>query len=331
MIRRTIAFAALTCAAVSAPGAALAQGTAAATSPNDKLVILSTCDVKGKTLPCGCHIPKGGLARRAGFADSLRRVDPLLLLVDAGGFFPERPSERDDAVFVSQAMHDVGVNAAGVGERELMFGRGFFLATIANAKLPVVCANLLDRQTNRPLVRPWLVQNFGRVRVGVFGLITEEGSRGPAADSLAVTDPVAAARQAVADLRKQGATVIVLLSNLGKLPTEDLALAVDGIDVAIAARNVPLMQRNRAVNRTTVVLGGEQGHYVGLTEVTLDAKGRAVSTESGAYMLGPEVADQPAMLTRVAAYEALPEVKARRAPAGQAAPAGADSTAGSSR
>src|SRR5438093_12410529 len=38
----------------------------------DKLVILSTTDVKGTTSPCGCHIPKGGLSRRAGLADSIR-------------------------------------------------------------------------------------------------------------------------------------------------------------------------------------------------------------------------------------------------------------------
>jgi 5'-nucleotidase len=287
--------------------------------------------VKGKTMPCGCHIPKGGLSRRAGFADSLRRVNPQLLVVDTGGFFPDSKAEIDDAAFMSQAMHELGVNAVGVGERELRFGRGYFLATVANAQLPVVCANLLDKQTRRPLVRPWSVQKVGRAKVGLFGLITDKGSLGPSADSLAVSDPTVAAREAVAELRKQGATVIVLLSTLGKIETEDLVLVVDGIDVAIAARNVPLLQRSRMVNKTTVVLGGEQSHYVGLTEVELDARGRAVSTTSGAFMLGPEVADQPAMMAKVTAYEATPEVKARRAPPGQPDRAGADSTTTSSR
>jgi 5'-nucleotidase/UDP-sugar diphosphatase len=291
--------------------------------------VLSTSDVKGKTSPCGCHIPKGGLSRRAGFADSLRRLNPQLLIVDSGGFFPDGTNEIDDAVFVSRAMHDVGVSAAGVGERELLFGRGFFLATVTNAQVPVVCANLLDKQTRRPLVRPWLVQKVGRVKVGLFGLFSDKGSLGPSADSLAVGDPVAAAREAVAELRKQGATVIVLLSTLGKLETEDLALVVDGIDVAVAARNVPLLQRSRMVNQTTVVLGGEQSQYMGVTEVALDARGRPVSATSGMYMLGPDVPEEPAMLARVTAYEAQPEVKARRAPAGR--PAAPDSTAAPSR
>src|SRR4026207_347633 len=54
----------------------------------DKLVILSTTDVKGKTSPCGCHIPKGGLARLASVADSLRSLYPDVLLLDAGGVLP---------------------------------------------------------------------------------------------------------------------------------------------------------------------------------------------------------------------------------------------------
>src|ERR1044072_41798 len=53
----------------------------------DKLVLLSTTDVKGKTGPCGCHVPKGGLARRAGFADSIRAQFGQVALVDAGGCF----------------------------------------------------------------------------------------------------------------------------------------------------------------------------------------------------------------------------------------------------
>lgn len=326
-VRRAFAPFALAAGLLLAAAGAHAQAAPGA-APADRLVILSTSDVKGKTTPCGCTIPKGGLSRRAAFADSLRNLTPNLLVVDSGGFFPDAEAERDDAPFMTAAMRDLGLAAAGLGDRELRFGRAFLLATLERAPVPVVCANLWEKGAapRRTLVRPWVVQKVGRHKVGLFGLLHPQAVLGPSADSLETSDPAEAAKQAIADLRKQGATIIVLLSSLGKVETEDLVLAAPGIDVAIAGRNVPLLQRSREIDNTTVVFGGEQGQYAGVTELALDAKGRIVSRTSGAWMLGPNVADQPAMLAKVTAWEDRPEVKARRVPAKP----GADDHAGHS-
>lgn len=300
--------------AVPAVAAALAIVPARAETPAaaGKVVILSTSDVKAKTVPCGCHVPKGGLSRRAAFADSLRKLDPNLLVVDAGGYFPTIPFEIDDAPFIAQAMLDLRLDAVGLGDRELQFGLGYYQAIQRDAPLPVTCANVWERSPHRLLAKPWFVKQAGRYKVGFFGLATPDGEYGKAADSIEVSDPTEAARGAVAALRKEGADVVVLLSTLGKAPTEDLALAVPGIDVAVAAHDVPLLQRSRQLDQTTVVYGGEQGQYVGLTTLGLDDRGAIVTRESGAWMLGPAVRDQAAMLAKVSAYEARPEVKARR-------------------
>ena len=88
----------------------------------DHLIVLSTTDVKGKTSPCGCHTPKGGFARRAAFVDSVRAEHDQVVLVDAGGFFPETESQRDAGPFVLQTMKALGTAAANVGDKELAFG-----------------------------------------------------------------------------------------------------------------------------------------------------------------------------------------------------------------
>lgn len=312
---------ALLFAAVLAP-AAYAAPAAAPAGPADRLVLVSTSDVKGKTVPCGCSTPKGGLSRRAGLADSLRRSTPNVLIVDSGGFFPDSKTERDDAPFMTAAMLELPVAAAGLGDRELLFGRSFLLATLADSPVPVVCANLWDRAPRKLLVKPWVLVPAGKQKVGFFGLMNAQAALGPSGDSLEVSDPAEAARSAVAALRKQGANVVVLLSSLGKIETEDLVVAVPGIDVAIAGRNVPLLQRSRQVDSTTVVYGGEQGQYAGVTELGLDSKGKIVSRSSEAWMLGPEISDRPAMLAKVTAFEEQPSVKARR-PAPKAQPGAA--------
>ena len=286
----------------AAPADAIARSAAGAGAAGP-LLILSTSDVKGKSSPCGCHTPKGGLARRAAFADSLRATNPNLLVVDTGGFFPEEAGYEAAAAFMLDAMKSLGVDAAGLGESDLRFGRGFLMSGIARTKLPVTCANLLDAATGRPLVAPYLLRAAGRAKVGFFGLLSPAADLGPSRDSLRVSDPLEVAERTVAALRARGATVIVLLSELGKIESEEVANVIEGIDVVIAGRRMPLFASGRRIGRSLVVYGGEQSHYVGLARLALDAAGRAASGDAATHVLGPDVAEQPAMLASVRAFE----------------------------
>ena len=65
--------------------------------------------------------------------------------------------------------------------------------------------------------------------------------------------------------------------------------AVEGIDLVVTGRNVPMLQRGRVIKNTVVCYGGEQGWYVGRTSLALDAAGRSISGENDMIMLGPEV------------------------------------------
>ncbi|MCE9626744.1 MAG: hypothetical protein K8R56_02365, partial [Candidatus Eisenbacteria bacterium] len=267
----------------------------------DTLVILSTNDVLGKNEPCGCHIPKGGLSRRATFHDSLSAQYGQVLLVDAGGFFPDEADSfyREKATFLMDAMTSLGTDAAGVSEKELKYGRGFLLANQRTSKLPLVSANLMNRTSRKPLVAPSRVIQKGTVKVGVFGLTSDKIDLGPSRDSLLAEDPVEAATRTVAELKKKGATVIVLLSMLGKVESEDVVASVDGIDVVITGRNVPVLQKGRMIKNTIANYGGEQGHHIGRTLVQLDAQRRMKTATNDVFVLGPEVNDKPEVLAMV--------------------------------
>ena len=290
-------------AALAAMLAATLLGAAPAPRDPSRLVVLSTTDVKGKTSPCGCHTPKGGFARRATYVDSVRAVNDQVLLVDGGGFFPETDAQRDAGPFELEAMQRLGTAAAGIGERDLRFGLAFLRENARRARMPLTCANLLERTSRRPAFAPSVIVNVGAVPVGIFGLITDQGDLGPARDTLLVTEPEAAARQTVAELRKKGATVIVLLSQLGKVESEDIATAVEGIDVVVAGRNVPLIQRGRLIKHSVVAYGGDQGWYVGRSVLTLDATHHVTTGDNDMDILGPDVPGEPAMLARVKTFE----------------------------
>ncbi|MEO5988104.1 MAG: multiheme c-type cytochrome [Candidatus Eisenbacteria bacterium] len=262
--------------------------------------------------------------------DSVRAQYSQVLVVDAGGFFPEQNDAiyQNPAWFMLQAMKLLGTDASGMSDKELRFGKGFLVANARSSGLQLVCANLWDKQTKKTLVAPSIIKKVGTVKVGIFGLTSDKVDMGPARDSVTVEEPTAAARRTIASLRKQGATVIVLLSQLGKVESEDLVTAVDGIDVVVVGRNVPLLQKGRMIKNTVACYGGEQGQYIGRTIVTLDAARKMATGENDTYILGPEVGEKPEILTLVKSFEDAFNEKLRQEEKKKAAAQSANPEAG---
>lgn len=223
--------------------------------------------------------------------------------MDNGFFFPETENWEQNAWFLMDAMKLLHTDAVNVSEKELRYGRSFLLSNWKRSKLPLVSANLWDKHSKKTLVDPYVLVKKGTVTVGVFGLTSDKVDMGPSRDSLTVSDPAEAAKATVAALRKKGAQVVVLLSQLGKVESEDLVAAVDGVDVLIIGRNVPVLQKGRMIKNTVACYGGEQGQYIGRTLVTLDAKRRMATGDNETFMLGPEVGEKPEMLQLVKSFE----------------------------
>jgi hypothetical protein len=235
--------------------------------------------------------------------DSIKSQYSRVLLVDGGGFFPEDDLHKPYAWFLMDAMKMLGTDAVAVGDRDLRFGYAFLKNRAEFNKLPLVCANLYDKATRKPAFRPWIVRDLGGVKAGIFGLMSDKPDIGPARDSLYVVEPSNAAALAIAEMRKKGAKVIVLLSQLGKVESEDLVATVDGVDALIAGRNVPMLQTGRLIKNTMACYGGEQGQYVGRTIVTIDKSGRPTARENEMFILGPEVGEKQQVLDVVRQFE----------------------------
>jgi hypothetical protein len=223
--------------------------------------------------------------------------------VDNGFFFPEAEDWEQNAWFMMDAMKLLHTDAVNVSEKELRYGRSFLLGNWKRSRLPLVSANLWDKTTNKLLVDPYVLVKKGTVTTGVFGVTSDKVDLGMSRDSLTVSDPVAAAKRVIPEMRKKGATVIVMLSQLGKVESEDLVTAVDGVDVLIVGRNVPILQKGRLIKNTVACYGGEQGQYVGRTVVMLDAKRAMASGDNEAFLLSPEVGEKAEILQLVKSFE----------------------------
>ena len=293
------ALAALLLLAVGGSRATLAAGA----TPPSRVVIVGTADLKGKTSPCGCHIPRGGFARMAAFLDSTRAGDAPVLFVDAGGSFPEVDGRTDLAQYMLRSLAELRVDAVGVAPRDLRYGLAYLRDQVRRQSLPITCANLVDRAARTPVFPGSRIVDARGVRVGVFALIGDRMDLGPAHDSLAVLDPENAAVREVAALRARGAQVIVLLAQLGRVGGEDVVTAVPGIDAVILGHDIPVLEHGRQLGVAIGSYAGDQGQQLGVVTLALAANGRAADGTADVRVLGPEVREQPAMFASVKAFE----------------------------
>ena len=275
----------------------------AAGAPPDTLVVLSTTDLKGKTSPCGCHIPKGGFARIAAFLDSARAVRRATLYLDAGGFFPEQDGRTDLAEFMTRSLAQLGVGAIGVGPRDLRHGIAFLKDLVQRTGAPVTCANLADKRTRLPIFTSGRLLDVAGVKVGVFAIYSDRLDLGPAADSLVVLDPENAAQSQVTALRTKGAQVVILLAQMGRAGGEDLVSTVPGIDAVVLGHDIPVYEMGRRIGGTMASYAGEQGQHLGVIKVALSPAGKVLDEYCSVAALGPDVREQPAMFRAVKTFE----------------------------
>lgn len=177
------------------------------------------------------HKTRGGLGRVAAVAERLReRWGADVLMLSRGDVFGHRSSSGHAA---GAAMTRLGVHAVVPGAAEwarldeILAGQG-------GEKTLYLAANLKSAPGARGLAGRTVFE-AGGLRVGVFGLSAEANARslsGTNARSYELTDPLEAARDAVAALRGES-DVVVALSNLTPSQNARLRARVPGIDVVV--------------------------------------------------------------------------------------------------
>jgi 2',3'-cyclic-nucleotide 2'-phosphodiesterase (5'-nucleotidase family) len=180
----------------------------------------------------------GGLARRAAFIGNVYvgAGNSQLLVLDGGntlwGDWPSDATKQSQGRVMIEAMNRMGCQAMALGETDLQLGVGILRQRIAEARFPVLAANVIVQSTGDWLAAPYALLEVGGRKVGIIGLAGSATSE--AIGAVAVVDAAAAAAKYVTELQSQ-TDVILVLSGLGWEANVGLAEAVPGIDVIIGA------------------------------------------------------------------------------------------------
>jgi len=228
----------------------------ASVSYAEKLSVVITGNTHGVLYPSSGENRRsdGGAARRNAMIKEIVSAEKNCIVVDtgegfAGGMFdPISQNQQLDmkrSQLLLQTMKIAGYDAYALGEAELNFGPETLSAWQREFSVPILSCNIALAG-----VRPYIVKETGPFKVGIIG-VSPEGMG--MKYKLSETPFVEAVAQSIREARKQGATVIVVLSNLNEEKNAKLLKETEGIDVIAGGMPVPGANYYKKENNTYVV------------------------------------------------------------------------------
>lgn len=236
-----------------------------------KLIILHTNDTHGYD-----QRAKGinGMATVAALKKDLEAEGKSVLLVDAGDAIQDNNlvnfSQGKSAIAF---MNACGYDVMTLGNHEFDYGQDVTLKRVAEAKFPIVAANILVQATGKTFVPSHTIITKNNIKIGVFGLSTPETkvSTNPknvlGLNFLAGQELYTCAQQQADYLRSHGCDVVVALTHLGSSPanlgfrSDDIAAHTKGIDIIIDGHDH--QEKNIYVGSTLIAETGYYTHNIG--------------------------------------------------------------------
>ena len=255
----------------------------------------------------------GGLDR---IAASLRAQRAKLapnasLLLDAGDTIGDTMiAAETEGRAVIETMNAMGYNAMVVGNHEPDFTADKLRARIAEAKFPVLAANIRHRWSGKAFTQPYVIKTVNGVKVGVLGLAypnTPLTTAKKNVKGLRFGEAVPTARRYVPQMRDEGAQIIVALTHLGLGADKHLAEKVDGIDVIVGGHSHNRMKDAMRVRQTLIVQAGAHGSDLGRLDLNI-TNGKIVSFQRTLIPVTGAESDS-AVAGRIAQHKAPHEQK----------------------
>lgn len=239
----------------------------------------------------------GGYARLISEVERIRAEKTAVLALDAGDLWQGTHYYRTGGPdWALATMRYLPWDAVTLGNHEFDEGCAATAQYVKALGKPVLGANFVKDPacalSDAPIL-PYVVKEMGGVRVGIVGLMNDEGREVSAACSAThFEDRETALHNAVVELETKGIRHIVALTHLGYEADLALAKAVPSVDVIVGGHThsilgersksegpYPTEVRHEDGGKTLVVQAGRSTRYVGELQVSFDPEGRIVSYE----------------------------------------------------
>ena len=176
---------------------------------------------------------RGGLARVATLRRQIQADSPhTLYLLGGDTLAPSVASNIFKGRQMIAVWNATGLDLAVLGNHEFDFGDEVLRERMKESRFTWLGTNVVDRRTGRPFndMPPFVVREFGGVKVGFFGLLTPDTRQSSSASAdVEFREPCAVAKEAIGQLRKAGARVVVALTHMSITEDKRLARCAPGL------------------------------------------------------------------------------------------------------
>lgn len=265
-----------------------------------EFIIFHTSDTHGTVVP---HLDKtsdsiekpliGGFAALKSVMNQYkanpRYKDARFLYFDCGDLFQGTPIvDRTKGGVMIDLMNQIGLTAVTFGNHEFDYTYEMMLEQMECAKFPIVCCNVFDKKTRRPVkvTKPYCIYKVGDKKIGIIGYTAPETASITFEDnvkSIYFEDPTELVKPIIKTLRKAKVDMIIALSHIGINNDIEMMKHVEGIDLVLGGHSHTLKKDlvYAGPHNTPIVHSGANFENNSVIHVTLDDTNNiSVSMES---------------------------------------------------
>ena len=228
----------------------------------------------------------GGIAYLAAEVNKLRAERPSLLLAAGDMIQGNNWGNLTQGESVVELMNTMRFDAMVVGNHEFDFGQDVLKQWVAEAKFPVLGANV----ERLAFLQPYTIREIGGVTIAILGVVTDEtpvSTHPRNVAGLRFASPEAAANKYLPELRKR-ADIVILLSHIGYASDRLLADRVKGVDVIVGGHSHTKLLSPAVIRNTIIIQAWEHGKALGVLDLDVE-HGKIVKFEGRLEEIKPEL------------------------------------------
>ncbi|MEP6148640.1 MAG: metallophosphoesterase, partial [Nisaea sp.] len=254
----------------------------------------------------------GGAAKIASIAryerDRVEAEGGQVLLTFGGDMLsPSLLSGFDKGAHMVALANAIGFDAAVLGNHEFDFGPDVLIQRLKEAEYPVLGSNVSYKgKPGFPGAERSRMVAAGEYKIGLLGLTTADtpslSSSGPDVDFAPLAET---AREISAELREDGADLVIALTHAVYQTDLETLRQVAGIDIVLGGHDHLVLVLYDG--KQAILKSGSQGNFVGIMDITIDrVEGRngpkLVWQPSFSLINTIDVEPDPVLAEKVAAY-----------------------------
>ena len=261
------------------------QTTIAARPGTGTITLLHTNDMHANFTPHEAtwrrESPKpmvGGFRELEFALDSIRKIKPNVLLLDAGDVMTGNPiTDRQykgaDGGALFEMMNMMRYDARCFGNHDFDISQANLIRLTKIASFPTLSANIVNTKKEFPVNnKEYIILERGGLRIGIFGLMTQELYNLVNQNNLVgikVLD-LSATAQKIIDKIAPETDLIIAVTHNGASEDSALAASLHGLDVIVGGHSHTRLTKPKFVNDVVIVQTGSRCENLGEHEVTIE-------------------------------------------------------------